>query len=334
MTKSGIMQALRFWKEVYTHLNMGQRVFVAMVAENTKGSPGTPGAKYMVSGDESLFGTIGGGKMEFELTERAHAVLKDGAFQPEVQTLVHRRTGEGDKSGMICAGSQTNIYCVCEPERDIPLIGQLISLLENDQPGHLNIGPDGFAVDSEENDPHRPIILLKQGEDDDWSYSEQLLNRKRIALIGGGHCAVALCHTMVRLDYEVFIFDTREDVFTLREVTDARAVKIVEDYSEAGPMISYPELTCAVVMTSDFVSDCRGLLGVVNLPFPFIGLMGSKTKIHNIREKLLEEGVDEARLDALYAPIGLPMDSDTPEEIAISVAGQILQERNLGEKFL
>ena len=62
--------------------------------------------------------------------------------------------------------------------------------------------------------------------------------------------------------------------------------------------------------------------------------MGSKVKIANIFSKLREEGVSQDKLDPIYAPVGLQMDSDTPEEIAISVAAQILQERNLARKLL
>ena len=328
------MNALPFWKELYTHLESGERVFLALVAENTKGSPGTPGAKFLVSKSGSLFGTIGGGNMEFRLVERAREILTQGPFVPEMQLLIHRRTGEGDKSGMICAGSQTNVYYLCEPQRDMPHIGEMISLLENDKAGHLRIGVEGLTVDADVDDCSQPQITLLHEPEDSWEYVEQLLNRKRLAIIGGGHCSVALFQIMSTLGYEVFIFDTREEVFTLKEASNARAVHIVKDYSEAGPLISYPEFTCVVVMTTDFHSDCRGLLGTVNLPFPFIGLMGSMTKIKNIFDKLLEEGITQERVDRLYAPVGLPMDSDTPEEIAISVASQILQERNIGKKFL
>ena len=87
-------------------------------------------------------------------------------------------------------------------------------------------------------------------------------------------------------------------------------------------------------MTTDVLSDVRGLLGTVHRPFPFVGLMGTKVKIANIFGKLRENGVSRDKLDPIYAPVGLQMDSDAPEEIAISVAAQILQERNMTKKFL
>ncbi len=93
-------------------------------------------------------------------------------------------------------------------------------------------------------------------------------------------------------------------------------------------LIPFPNLTCVVVMTTDFPSDVRALLGVVSVPFPFIGVMGSSAKIAQIFQELRQAGVSETVLSRLYAPVGLPIGSHTPEEIAISVAAQILQERD------
>jgi xanthine dehydrogenase accessory factor len=82
-------------------------------------------------------------------------------------------------------------------------------------------------------------------------------------------------------------------------------------------------------MTTDFASDIRALLGIVFLPFPFISVMGSRAKIATIFGQLQQAGVSESLLSCLYAPVGLPIGSHTPEEIAISIAAQILQERDV-----
>ena len=67
-----------FWERVHGHLSAGSRVFVACVAEHTRGSPGTAGAKLLVSDSGELFGTIGGGAMEHRLVEQARALLLHG----------------------------------------------------------------------------------------------------------------------------------------------------------------------------------------------------------------------------------------------------------------
>ena len=96
------------------------------------------------------------------------------------------------------------------------------------------------------------------------------------------------------------------------------------------PLIGYPELTAVVVMTADYLTDVRALLGVADLQFPFVGLMGGRRKISRIFAQLREEGIVQRTLDRVHAPVGLDIGSDTPEEIAVSVAAQILRERNRG----
>ena len=318
----------KFWTKLLQKLSKNQQVFLALVVHHTNGSPGTTGAKLWVAETGKTYGTIGGGIMEYKLIDRAKEILQQENFQPEIQTLYHRTSGSGEKSGMICSGSQTNLYYLCHPSKDIEVIEKVVSLLEKDISGSLSIDTSGISVEEKPVNLAQPAIQLIQ-ESGRWKYEEQLLNRKRIAILGGGHCSLALSRVMSQLDYEVLIFDTRHEVSTLTQNTYARSVKIVEDYQAAGAVIPFPQLTYVVVMTTDFPSDIRALLGVVSLPFPFIGVMGSRAKIATIFEQLQQAGISQSLLSQLYAPVGLPIGSHTPEEIAISIAAQILQEKKL-----
>ncbi len=265
--------------------------------------------------------------MEQKLIDRAQEILKQEAFKPEIQTLYHRTAGLGEKSGMICSGSQTNLYYLCHPSRDRETVEKVVSLIEQDLASTLLIDTSGMSVAEKSVNLAQPAIQLIQ-ESGRWRYEEQLLNRQRIAIIGGGHCSLALSRVMSQLDYEVLVFDTRYEVSTLTQNNYARFIKIVEDYQAVGALIPFPQVTCVVVMTTDFPSDIRALLGVESLPFPFIGVMGSHAKIAKIFEQLQQSGISENSLSRIYAPVGLSISSHTPEEIAISVAAQILQERN------
>ena len=315
------------WTKLLQKLSENQKVFLALVAHHTPGSPGTTGAKLWISETGETCGTIGGGIMEQKLIDRAQEILKQEAFKPEIQTLYHRTSGSGDKSGMICSGSQTNLYYLCHPSRDRETVEKVVSLIEQNISGSLSIDVSGMSVVEKAVNLAQPAIQLIQ-ESGSWKYEEQLLNRQRIAIIGGGHCSLALSRVMSQLDYEVLVFDTRREVSTLTQNTYARSIKIVADYQEVGALIPFPQVTCVVVMTTDFHSDIRALLGVASLPFPFIGVMGSHAKIAKIFEQLQQSGISENALARIYAPVGLPINSHTPEEIAISIAAQILQERN------
>ncbi|HIB61426.1 MAG TPA: XdhC/CoxI family protein [Candidatus Marinimicrobia bacterium] len=316
-----------FWETAASLLEERQKVFLALVAEHTQHSPGTTGAKLLVAKECDPLGTIGGGIMEYNLVKRAEGILDRDSFTPELQTLIHRKSGPGEKSGMICAGQQTNVYYMCDPEKDSKDVNKLSRLLSENRSAKLSIDPSGMVVQEQPPNLNQNQIKLSVG-DENWLYEEQLFNFNRIAIIGGGHCSLALSRLMKQLGFNVSVFDTRENVSTIKENTYANTVQIVDDFCGSAALIEFSELTFVVVMTTDVVSDVRGVLGAIDLPFPFIGVMGSQSKIAEIVKQLTKEGITKDQLKRLTAPVGIPMVSNTPEEIAVSVAAQILQYKN------
>lgn len=317
-----------FWAQALNCLQSGETIFLAHVVANGRHSPGTRGACLGLRKSGETWGTIGGGIMEARLIEEGLIALEQGDAQPRLETLHHRRKARGKLSGLMCAGHQTNLYHILNPD-DADLIARIVQVIDEDRPGLLTYTAGGLSLaEGEAGDPaHPPIIVEGENESAGWRVTEQLLNWKRVAIIGGGHCGLALSRVMQQLGYTVSIFDTRPDVFTFATNTYARHRIVVEDYAEAGPRIHAPRWTHVVVMTSDFPSDVRGLLGTVGKPFPYLGVMGAPAKLERIRADLRDAGVAPEAIAAIRAPIGLPMTSNTPEEIAISVAAQILQER-------
>ena len=315
-----------FWEQVGGCLTREERVFVACVAESTRGSPGTAGAKLLVAEGGGLFGTVGGGMMEYRLVEQARELLRGGAAQPEKRTLVHSDTAEGEQSGLVCEGSQTNVFCVLAGDRDRATVRDIAAAVREDRPARIAVDAGGLRLLERDADCSRPPFVLT-GEGEHWRYEEDLLNRRRLAVIGGGHCAVALAEVMARLGYRARIFDTRTEVVTHDRAAAVGTVTHIVDYAEAGPLVAWPELTAVVVMTADYRTDVRALLGTAELPFPFVGLMGGRRKIARIFAQLRAGGVAQNAIDRIHAPVGLDIGSDTPEEIAVSVAAQILRER-------
>ena len=83
------MKTISYWKKVFSLLKEEQKVFLAMVVDHTIHSPGTTGAKLLVTENKEMMGTIGGGIMEYELVNRAQDILSNKNFIPEVHTLNH-----------------------------------------------------------------------------------------------------------------------------------------------------------------------------------------------------------------------------------------------------
>ena len=321
------MKTISYWKKVLSLLKEKEKVFLAMVVDHTIHSPGTIGAKLLVTENKEMMGTIGGGIMEYELVNRAQEILSDENFIPEIQTLNHKKSGSGELSGMICAGKQTNLYYVCEPEKDGKTVKEIVQILSENQSAILSISLEGLSLQNQKLDACDFQFSLTH-DANEWHYQEQLKNFNRIAIIGGGHCSLALSRVMKNLGYDVVAFDTRENISTLYQNNFADSIQIIDDYKKAALQINLPEKTNIVIMTTDMASDVRGLLGILDKPFPFIGVMGSENKISEIKKRLKAEGISDNQLSRLTAPVGLPMVSNTPEEISISIAAQLLQLRD------
>lgn len=317
------------WQFVRDRLHDDRDVFVAHVAHNTRHSPGTTGAELAVADDGTTQGTIGGGIMEAEVLELAEEAHNADDFSPRFERLYHRNQAPDDEtsrsSGLACAGNQTNVYHRVEPDADLETVADIVDRLDDDESGLVRISERGLELEDYAPDDIEPPHRFEDG--DDWSYTQQLLNWKRIAIIGGGHCGLALSRTMAQLGYAVTVFENRPDVFTFVDNDSATRKVAVDDYAEAADHIDHPAWTHVVVMTSNQPDDVRGLYGVAGGPYPYIGVMGAPAKLARIRSDLTDLGVDSETIDRFYAPIGLEMTSDTPDEIAISIAGEILRER-------
>lgn len=319
---------MQFWQKLKEHLEAGEAAFLCFVGENSDHSPGTRGARIFVRPDATTEGTIGGGVMEGELIARGVEVLESGAdFVPYFQTLFHRNKGPGKKSGLGCAGEQTNVYALATPARDLAAVREIARRAAADEPGLVRIDAAGIScVDGGVIDRETPPVRLSL-DGENWRFEAQLLNWKRAAIFGGGHCGLALSRVLNNLGYTVSVFDTRADVFTFTGNTHAHRRVVVDDFKDAGGQVRYPEMTHAIVMTKELPADVRALIGIIERPFPYIGVMGSPAKLAKIRRELISAGFDKSLFEKVRAPIGLPMTSNTPEEIAISIAGELLALR-------
>ncbi|MEM8996762.1 MAG: XdhC/CoxI family protein [Acidobacteriota bacterium] len=313
---------LEFWRGLEAALRSGRPAFVARVVESTAHSPGTSGAALYATPDAPPVGTVGGGAMELRLLERARTVLGTGERVRELVDLHHRRDAPpgGEPSGMICAGRQTNLYLTLTPA-EAPEVAAWTEALSAER-GVLRTYGAGLTVLRDGGDgPPR----LERGAA--WRFDEPALERRRLAILGAGHCGRALARLMAGMGWRVRLFDTRRAMLEDPGAADLD-VRRVDDFRDAGAAVDHARLTPVVVMTTDVVNDIRALAGALPRPFPMVGAMGSAAKLEEIRRQLGGLGLGAADLERLTAPVGLEIDSHTPAEIAVSVGAQLLARRH------
>ena len=314
---------LSFWNKIHQELLADRYLFLACVVGHRKGSPGTVRSQLLYTQSGEQLGTIGGGAMEVRMIQEAESVLRTGKLEPTLETLVHQLTDDDTASGLVCGGSQTLIKLVLD-SRYLSIVESVLEKLQNDQPGSLNISKHGLEMIEE--DLKKPSVSLNY-VDDDWRVEFGLLNRRRVLIVGCGHCGAALAKQMDLLGFQISVDEPREDLYTIQELPGAVVRRSVE-FKKAGEGIEHARLTFAVVMTPSYPDDVDTLSNLLTFPFPYIGVMGSPAKLKKIKEALMDRGFSESDWSRVVAPAGMPIESDTPEEIAVSVAAQILEKAN------
>lgn len=316
-----------FWRAVLERLDAGTPLFVALVVANTRGSPGTLGARLLVDADGNTQGTIGGGIMEANIVNAARDGLRAGVDAPPLlQCLEHRnKPGTAHPSGLICAGEQTNLNLWLKPGRDDAPIRAFCAAFaaEDDAAATLQVDAGGLHVTRAQD---TGMCLSRDGAR--WCYRESSVQPERLAVVGGGHCGKALARLAADVGYSVDVFDTRAEalVGVADWPSEVRRHRLA-DYAEMPAQLHWPALTTVAVMTAAIAHDIAALTVLADVGLHWLGVMGSAAKIHEIRAQLAARGIAQERIDAIHGPIGLPMKSDTPPEIAVSIMAQWLAAR-------
>jgi len=155
-------------------------------------------------------------------------------------------------------------------------------------------------------------------------YGEPINFAGKVYIFGGGHCSQALVPVLTGVGFRCVVFDNREEYVT-RDIFPNAFGLVFGDYGRLDRHIAISPRDYIVIMTHAW--DLAVLRQVVKTPCQYLGVIGSKTKVASVKTTLRNEGVDEGFLNFLNAPIGLWIHSETPEEIAISIAGEMILRR-------
>ncbi len=318
------MHDLRLWEFIRSSIESESPVILMTVLNSTGGSPGKAGFKMAVSDKSGLLGTIGGGIMEYDLVEKAKEYLKKKERVRLFQKLYHNRNAKNNQSGLICAGTETIFICSLNSD-DLENINFIINAFNDKKSALLKLSPEGVSfIKEKRNGLHIKFEILSE---DEWSYEENIGVQNTVYVIGCGHVGLAVSKIMSQLDFYVITFDDRPDVITVKRNNFSHRL-IIKNFNEIGNDISEGDYSYVVIVTTAYPSDKKALLQVIDKKVKYIGLMGSAAKIKKIFDEAKAEGVTEEKLRLVHSPIGEKINSNTPEEIAISIAAEIIRIKN------
>jgi len=308
---------MKIWKQIQTKLAQDIAVYLITVIDNNGSTPGRIGFKMMVAQDGEIFGSIGGGVMEYKLVEKAKKMLL--LDQPEVLYVnqIHESNTK-ESSGMICSGSQVNVFHPLNKTDHLELIQAMVLINK----GTLLLSPDGLYY-SMNTPSQRFEAVLKS--DIVWSFQEQLNYTDKLFIIGAGHVGLATTQLSKFLGFEVTIIDNREDLNTWNE-NGAADRKLVINYEDVIDYIPEGQNVYVAIMTNKYTEDKTVLMKLKNHEVKYIGVLGSNAKLEKMFDAFETEKI--SFVTKPHAPIGISIKSETPEEIAVSIVAELIAIRN------
>ncbi len=314
---------INVWQFIAGKFSADIAVILLYVLQSEGSSPGRQGFKMAIAADGEFCGSIGGGIMEHKFVEMAKARLIDESPEATIYKQVHDKTVSRDQSGMICSGEQT-IFLYHIRQKDLTHIQALISSLGKNKNGSLHLSKHGIVFT---NDVPLQNYSLEINEQD-FSLIEKTGYKNQLHIIGGGHCALALSKLMREMDFYIRLYDEREGLNTMEQNSFAHEKIVLESYTSLNTFISGGENVYVVIMTFGYRSDDEALRALLGKKTRYIGMLGSKTKTGKMFEGYKTENVDAAWLENIHSPVGLQIKSQTPEEIAVSIAAEIIAVKN------
>lgn len=329
----------KLFNSLLRELEAGRSAVLCGIVASHGSTPRGAGAKMLVPESGRTLGTIGGGAVEARAAQLAGELLERKQSRFESYRLT---PGDVAGVGMICGGD-VRVYFQYFSPSDREALEDVPELLDSPGPSWLVTAMDQTGwrmgtwdrahglrgLDAPE-ERLRPLLgsrgILSEG--DPVLFVEPLVPGGIVYLFGGGHVARELAHLLAMTDFRVAVYDQREQMVS-REFFPEASSLLCGPFTDALARVG--EITAedyVVIMTPGHQGDYEVLAQVLRTPAKYIGCIGSRKKVAVTRERLLSDGFTEADIARVYAPIGLPIGGETPAEVAVSVAAQLIACRS------
>jgi xanthine dehydrogenase accessory factor len=319
-----MQKKLLTWQFIYNNLQHHVEVILLYVLESKGSSPGRQGFFMAVNERGEMCGSIGGGMMEHKYVELAKTKLQQDIKERSVHHQFHDKRAAKNQSGMICSGEQT-IFIYTLQYKDAIHINALINALQKNENGTLQLTYEGLLFSNIVAGVNYRYEIKNEV---DFLFLEKVGYHNQLYIIGGGHCSLAFSQLMSTMDFYIHLFDEREGLNTMTENNFVHEKLTVNGYEALTELIPSGKNNYVVIMTFGYRTDKATLKALLNKNLAYLGLLGSKKKVEKMFTDLLQEGVSKDTLNKIHAPIGMPVKSQTPEEIAVSIAAEIIKVKN------
>lgn len=161
-------------------------------------------------------------------------------------------------------------------------------------------------------------------------FIEYITGKPHLVICGGGHIALPLCSIAKMLDFDVTVIDDRIEFANNERFPIADKV-LCKEFNEALEEVNANKSSYFVIVTRGHKDDRKCLEKILKKDFFYVGMIGSKSKVAFVINNMLENGYRKEEINKVHTPIGLSIGGQTPAEIAVSIAGEIILEKNKKE---
>lgn len=309
-------------------IEAGEKVVLCTIIASSGSSPRGAGTRMAVFQDGSTCGTVGGGKVEMIAAREAMEIFQTGKTAVRAFGLAPEQV---NSIGMVCGGNVT-IYYQLLTAAELPKLYAMRTALSQNANSWLYLriregSVEAFEIldaDAAASDPELfcARAVLRKGEP--LIYAEPLMRAGRVYLFGGGHVGQALVPVLASVDFRVTVYDNRKELANGNFFPQAEEV-IYGNYKQIS--VTLTENDYVVIMTPGHQGDFDVLKQVLRHKLRYVGCIGSRHKIARTQELLRQAGISEEVIASVHAPIGLPILAQTPAEIAISIAAEMIRCR-------
>ncbi len=331
----------RLFTEMKNRLENGEDLVLVTVVASCGSTPRGAGARMLVGRQGRLCGTIGGGMVEHRSIALAIEAASNCSSMIKQFTL---KKNEVEDLGMVCGGDVT-IYFRFICGGDLGMISLcekaleqfkerkttwLITELTESSEGEIGLFSEklGFFGNLKPCPAEQISGQIRVFENEGRKYyAEQILSAGYVYVFGGGHVAQELVPVLSHLDFRCIVFEDRPEFATRELFPTAHDIKLV-DLENVREMEQVTDQDYIVVLTRGHRFDQIIEEQALKTPAAYIGVIGSAHKKASVEKNILEHGFTRADLDRVTTPIGLMnIKAETPAEIAISIAGQLIAFR-------
>ena len=343
---------MNIYKEGLELLNKKESFVMASIISSTGSTPRSKGTKMIVKEDESIVGTVGGGIMEARcINAGIEAIKRKRSYVYDF----HLDNKDAHRSEMVCGGSGELLinYIDCENENNLSVFKKAVETVESNKKGWI-------VTVIKENDDNKQLLFVDDDNNITGNYTGSDLMKSKLQngverlsihsdaiegeryivekvhstgkafIFGAGHVSKETALVLDLIEFDTIVIDDRSDFANKKRFPNSQIV-VLDRLDEIGDL-GVDDDSYILIITRGHIYDYNVLEWALKTDAYYIGMIGSKSKIKMTYEKIKKAGFTDEDIKRVYSPIGIELDAKTPAEIAVSIAGQLINERAKKER--